>query len=90
MAHKKAGGTTRLGRDSAAQRLGVKIYGGQKVAAGEVIVRQRGTRFRAGEGVRTGSDDTLYAIRDGLVQFTKKKIRRFTGALKHTKIVKVS
>ncbi|MBI4022245.1 MAG: 50S ribosomal protein L27 [Candidatus Andersenbacteria bacterium] len=79
MAHKKAGGSTRLGRDSASKRLGVKVYGGQKIAAGQIIIRQRGSRWRAGSNVRRGSDDTLYAALDGTVQFVRRKRARFTG-----------
>jgi large subunit ribosomal protein L27 len=70
MAHKKGLGSSRNGRDSAAQRLGVKIFAGQVVNGGEIIVRQRGTRFRPGEGVGLGKDDTLYARSAGTVQFT--------------------
>ena len=62
MAHKKAGGSTRNGRDSESKRLGIKAYGGQAVSAGSIIVRQRGTRFHAGENVRVGKDHTLYAL----------------------------
>lgn len=89
MAHKKAAGSTQLGRDSISKRLGVKIYGGQPARAGEIIIRQRGSHFRAGEGVRQGSDDTLYAAFDGMVKFTTKKIKRFTGALKKATFVHV-
>lgn len=84
MAHKKAGGSTRLGRDSESKRLGVKVYGGQGVKAGQIIIRQRGSRYRNGEGVERGGDDTLYAKEDGIVKFARRKIRRFTGALKQT------
>ena len=90
MAHKKAGGSTSLGRDSESKRLGVKLYGGQSARAGQIIIRQRGTRYRAGEGVRQGADDTLYAALDGTVKFTKKKIKRFTGALKKATFVNVT
>lgn len=69
MAHKKGGGSSRNGRDSNAQRLGVKRFGGEKVTAGSIIVRQRGTRFAPGENVGIGSDDTLFALKDGVVQF---------------------
>lgn len=72
MAHKKAGGSTRNGRDSNPKYLGVKRYGGQFVNAGEIIVRQRGTRFHAGLGVGVGRDHTLYALVEGLVQFVVK------------------
>ena len=79
MAHKKAGGSTALGRDSHGQRLGVKLYGGQVAPAGAVIIRQRGVRFRAGKNVRQGSDDTLYAATEGVVRFQQKKLRLFSG-----------
>jgi len=71
MAHKKGQGTSSNGRDSAAQRLGVKIFGGQKVLAGAIIVRQRGSKHHAGKGVGIGRDWTLFALRDGTVQFDK-------------------
>jgi large subunit ribosomal protein L27 len=69
MAHKKAGGSSRNGRDSAAQRLGVKKYGGQTVRAGNILIRQRGTKFHPGKNVGRGKDDTLFALSDGVVQF---------------------
>ncbi len=69
MAHTKAQGAVRGNRDSIAKRLGVKVYGGQKVINGNIIVRQKGTKFRAGEGVKLGNDYTAYAIKDGTVQF---------------------
>ncbi len=72
MAHKKAGGSTRNGRDSESKRLGVKRFGGQLVAAGNIIVRQRGTRFHAGENVRVGRDHTLFATADGKVEFVTR------------------
>lgn len=72
MAHKKAGGSTRNGRDSNPKYLGVKRYGGQFVNAGEILVRQRGTRFHAGEGVGLGRDHTLFALIAGNVKFTVK------------------
>lgn len=72
MAHKKAGGSTRNGRDSNPKYLGVKRFGGQFVNAGEIIVRQRGTRFHPGAGVGCGRDHTLFALVDGLVLFTVK------------------
>jgi large subunit ribosomal protein L27 len=72
MAHKKGGGTTRNGRDSESKRLGVKVYGGQAINAGGIIVRQRGTRVHAGENVGMGKDHTLFALIDGKVQFTVK------------------
>jgi len=81
MAHKKAGGSTQLGRESESKRLGVKIYGGQPARAGEIIIRQRGTKYHAGDNVRRGGDDTLYAVIDGVVEFTYRKIKNFTGRL---------
>ena len=72
MAHKKAGGSSRNGRDSEAKRLGVKAYGGELIPAGSIIVRQRGTRFHAGENVGQGKDHTLFAKVDGYVKFTIK------------------
>jgi len=71
MAHKKGLGSSRNGRDSQAKRLGVKVFAGQAVNGGEIIVRQRGTRFRPGEGVGIGSDHTIYAQRAGKVEFTR-------------------
>ncbi len=72
MAHKKAGGSTRNGRDSNAKRLGVKRYGGQEVLAGNILVRQRGTKFHAGDNVGIGKDHTLFATADGKVLFQEK------------------
>ena len=76
MAHKKAGGSTRNGRDSRSQRLGVKKFGGEIVVAGNIIVRQRGTKFHPGENVGRGGDDTLFALADGVVQFRYLKKNR--------------
>jgi large subunit ribosomal protein L27 len=72
MAHKKGGGSTRNGRDSNSQRLGVKKFGGERVRAGNILVRQRGTRFHPGDNVGIGSDDTLFALIDGVVEFQRK------------------
>ncbi|MDP2209847.1 MAG: 50S ribosomal protein L27 [Bacteroidota bacterium] len=69
MAHKKGGGSSRNGRDSNAQRLGVKRFGGEKVSAGSIIIRQRGTKVLPGENVGVGSDDTIFALVDGVVKF---------------------
>jgi len=85
MAHKKAGGSTTLGRDSKAKRLGVKKFDGQPVKAGMVLVRQRGSKFRAGENVKKGSDDTLFAVSPGVVKVSRKQVKRFDG---NTKLVK--
>ena len=82
MAHKKGGGSTRNGRDSNAQRLGVKRFGGEKVIAGNILVRQRGTRFHPGANVGIGSDDTLFALVDGTVKFGQKDKKR-----KHVSVV---
>lgn len=81
MAHKKAGGSTRNGRDSVSKRLGVKRFGGQVVTAGSIIVRQRGTRFHAGENVGCGTDHTLFAKADGVVTFHTRgpKNRKFVS-----------
>lgn len=89
MAKKKAGGSTRLGRDSQPKYLGVKLFGGQKVQPGSIIVRQRGTKFLPGENVRRGNDDTLYAIAKGIVKFTTKRIKKFDGSKRIAKIVNV-
>ncbi len=72
MAHKKGVGSSRNGRDSEAQRLGVKRFGGQSVRAGNILVRQRGTKFHPGTNVGKGSDDTLFSLVDGIVQFERK------------------
>ena len=72
MAHKKAGGSTRNGRDSESKRLGVKLFGGQVAKAGNILVRQRGTKFHAGENVRIGRDHTLFATAEGSVKFEVK------------------
>lgn len=89
MAHRKAGGSTQLGRDSISKRLGVKKFGGQKVAAGQIIIRQRGTKYGVGKNVKRAEDDTLFALKDGKVKFTKKKTKRFTGKLTAKNFVSV-
>ena len=82
MAHKKAGGSSRNGRDSAGRRLGVKLFGGEKIFGGNVIVRQRGTKFWAGENVGMGKDHTLFALCDGQVAFkTGFKRRTFVSVI---------
>ncbi len=78
MAHKKGVGCSKIGRESAAQRLGVKIFGGQKCVAGNIIVRQRGTKHYAGENVAMGKDNTLYALKDGIVVFKRGRLDRST------------
>jgi len=89
MAHKKAAGSVKNIRDSRSKRLGVKRFGGQSVLAGEVLVRQRGTKFRAGEGVSTGKDHTIFATKTGTVVFTEKAITRFDGRRYQRKFVNV-
>ncbi len=79
MAHKKAGGSSRNGRDSNAKRRGVKRFGGQTVSAGEILVRQKGTKFRPGLNVGLGKDFTIFALEAGRVEFTNKAITRFDG-----------
>ena len=76
MAHKKAAGSSRNGRDSESKRLGVKLFGGQAATAGNIIVRQRGTKFHAGSGVGIGKDHTLFALTEGRVTFHKGKLGR--------------
>ena len=90
MAHKKAGGSTALGRESQSKRLGVKITHGGYAKAGSIIIRQRGTKYRPGENVGRGSDDTLFALTTGIVQFATKKVNRYTGALKPAMYVSVA
>ncbi|MCZ2846000.1 MAG: 50S ribosomal protein L27 [Candidatus Bathyarchaeota archaeon] len=87
MAHKKAGGSTALGRDSISKRLGVKIHEGQFALAGSIIVRQRGTKFKPGKFVKKGGDDTLYAQISGYVKFIKRKLKKYDGQLKLTNVV---
>jgi large subunit ribosomal protein L27 len=89
MAHKKAGGSTSLGRESQSQRLGVKIADGQTARAGQIIVRQRGTKIHPGKNIKRGGDDTLYAGVAGTVKFTRKKVRKFNGNLRLRKYVNV-
>ena len=89
MAHKKAGGSTGLGRDSHGKRLGVKISDGTAIKPGQIIVRQRGTKIHPGLNVKKGNDDTLYAVVDGVVKFTKKRMPNFHGALKLRTFVNV-
>jgi large subunit ribosomal protein L27 len=78
MAHKKAGGSTKNGRDSESKRLGIKKFGGEKVVGGNILVRQRGTVYRAGENVGVGTDHTLFAKAEGRVQFRKKGVEQHT------------
>lgn len=89
MAHKKAGGSSSLGRDSRPKFLGIKLYDGEIAKTGNIIVRQRGSHFRAGTNVKMGTDDTLFAVADGVVKFGIKKVKKFNGELKKIKIVNV-
>jgi len=77
MAHKKSGGSAKNGRDSISKRLGVKVFGGQKINAGSIIVRQRGTKFNPGKNVGIGKDDTLFALATGVVRFITRANRKF-------------
>ncbi len=89
MAHKKAGGSTTLGRDSQGKRLGVKLPQGAYAQSGAIIVRQRGTRFRPGTGVARGNDDTLFANAPGFVVFKRQTRITFTGSRRYVNIVSV-
>lgn len=90
MAHTKAGGSTRLGRDSQSKRLGIKRFAGQFTRAGGILVRQRGTRYYPGQNVKRGNDDTLFATADGYVSFTRRKRKTYDGSLKNATYVNVS
>ncbi len=89
MAHKKAAGSTSLGRDSESKRLGVKLSDGQVAKAGNIIIRQRGTKYRPGINVKRGNDDTLYAIASGKVKFSSRQFKKFNGKLEAAKVVNV-
>jgi large subunit ribosomal protein L27 len=89
MAHKKAGGSTQLGRDSQSKRLGIKIFQGAFAHAGNIIVRQRGTKYHPGRNMQQGGDDTLYSLISGFVHFTHKMVRKFDGRLKKTTFIHV-
>lgn len=89
MAHTKAVGTGRYGKDSQPKYLGVKLSGGQKTKIGSIIIRQRGTKVVPGIGVRLGKDDTIYAIKNGSVKFTTKKMLKHNGQRRLVKIVSV-
>ena len=89
MAHKKAGGSSRNGRDSESKRLGVKLFGGQNAIAGNIIVRQRGTKWHPGSGVGMGKDHTLFALNDGQVAFRDGKLgRKFVHIMPTTEAAK--
>ena len=89
MATTKSSGTTRLGRDSESKRLGVKIHDGEKADAGNVIIKQRGSKYLPGDNVKKGDDDTLYAAKEGVVKFSSKTKTRFDGNTRKVKVVKV-
>jgi large subunit ribosomal protein L27 len=89
MAHTKSLGTSKLGRDSAAKRLGVKLHDGQKVNAGNIIIRQRGSKYLAGKNVKIGADDTLYAAVSGIIKFSTVRKLRFDGTKRIVKSVAV-
>lgn len=89
MAKTKATGASKLGRDSRPKYLGVKVFGGELVKPGMIIVRQRGTRFLAGKNTRRGGDDTIYSLIEGRVKFTTKRIRNFNRSQKIVKIVNI-
>jgi len=89
MSKTKQGGSSRLGRDSMAQRLGVKVHDGEKIKIGMIIIRQRGTRYLLGKNVRKGSDDTIYAIKNGTVKFSTKAKELFNGTKRTCKVVSV-
>lgn len=89
MSKTKAAGTSRLGRDSQPKYLGVKLFGGQKTKIGSIIIRQRGSKFVPGENTKKGSDDTIYAVKEGTVSFATKRKRTFDGKTKFIKEVSV-
>ena len=89
MAHTKAIGSTKLGRDSISKRLGVKRQDGEKVAIGQVVIRQRGTRYLAGMGVKRGGDDTFFATKNGVVKFSTKVKTKFDGNRRSATVVSV-
>ena len=90
MAKTKAAGSTTLGRDSLPKYLGVKLYDGQKAKAGMVIIRQRGTKFFPGKNVKRGADDTLYALKEGVVKFSTKRKKSFNNSQRIVKMVSVA
>jgi len=89
MAHKKAGGSTRLGRDSNAQRLGIKLAGGQSAKVGSIIIRQRGTKIHPGNGTMLAKDDTIFSVATGVVKFYNRKKLKHDGRMVMTKFVKI-
>lgn len=89
MAHTKSGGSTKLGRDSASKRLGIKRQEGQAVKAGEVLIRQRGTKYLPGLNVTRAGDDTLYALKNGVIKFSRKKKTKFDGNYRYVTMIAV-
>lgn len=89
MAHRKAGGSTALGRDSHSKRLGIKLSSGQLAKVGSIIVTQRGTKYHPGLNVKRGNNDSLFAVKEGLVEFKNKKVKKFNGNLVNTCFVSV-
>lgn len=89
MSTKKSGGSTSLGRDSQAQRLGVKLFGGEKAKTGSIIIRQRGTKYHPGTNVSIGNDDTLFATAEGAVKYSTKKIMGYNNQLRTIRVVSV-
>lgn len=89
MAHTKSAGAAKYGRDSQPKYLGVKKSDGEKVKIGDIVIRQRGTKFLVGEGIRRGGDDTLFALREGIVKFRNVRKTRFDGSLRKAKTVSV-
>jgi large subunit ribosomal protein L27 len=89
MAHTKAKGSTKLGRESESKRLGVKLFDGEIAKVGDIIIRQRGTKYYPGQNVRRGGDDTLYAVKKGKVKFFNKRKFSFDGSKKTVKVVSI-
>lgn len=89
MAHKKAGGTTSNSRDSIAKRLGIKAFGGQKVKAGNIIVRQKGTKYHPGKNTGLGKDYTIFALKDGTVKFTQKRLKKYDSRIFRNTVVNI-
>ncbi|MBT3356559.1 50S ribosomal protein L27 [bacterium] len=89
MAHRKAGGSTNNNRDSRPKYLGVKRFGGQVVRTGEILIRQRGSKFRAGKNTKQTKDDTIISLKDGIVAFATKRIQLFTGKIRKVKFIEI-
>lgn len=89
MAHKKAGGSSANARDSQGQRLGIKLYAGERAKTGNIIVRQRGSKIRPGLNVAMAKDDSLFAMANGTVKYTTRRVTNYTGKIKHVKVANV-